>query len=121
MSSRTDQPVACTRCVVAGRDPVALDYHSAKYILYANSRVMHHDPDNQKSPTHQYLKACAEHGGGNFDESEVAVKSFDLATGRMQSDDELVVVGEKSWGTNPKAILKYLVLRFGLWGMKVGG
>ena len=61
---------------------------------------------------HQYLKACADQGGGEFDERKVAVKSYDFKTGRMQNDDELVVLGEKEWGSNPKAILKYLVLRY---------
>jgi hypothetical protein len=111
--SRTEEPVARTRTVMACIDPVALDYHSSKYVLYANSRVMHHNPDDKNSPTHQYLKACADHGGGEFDERKVAVKSYDFKTGRMQNDDELVVIGEKEWGRNPKAILKYLVLRYG--------
>ena len=113
LASRTVEPVARTRAVMASIDPVSLDYHSSKYILHANSRVMHHDPDNGQSPTHQYLKACADHGGGEYDERKVAVKSYDFKTGRMQNDDELVVIGEKEWGRNPKAILKYLVLRYG--------
>ena len=40
-------------------------------------------------------------------------RAIRAAAGRMQRDDELVVIGEKEWGTNPKAILKYLVLRYG--------
>jgi hypothetical protein len=112
-SSRTDPPVVQTKAVLACADPVALDYHSTKYILYPNSKVSFHDPDSPASPLHQYLKACADHGGGEFEERKVAVKSYDLKTGRMQKDDELVVLGEKEWGSNPKAILKYLVLRYG--------
>ena len=62
---------------------------------------------------YQYLKACAEHGGGIIHERQVAVKSYDFKTDRMQEDDELIVRGRKEWGRNPKAVLKYLVLRYG--------
>jgi len=112
-SSRTDPPVVQTKAILAGADPVALDYHSTKYILYPNSKISLHDPDSPASPMHQYLKACADHSGGEFDERKVAVTSYDFKTGRMQNDDELVVIGEREWGRNPKAILKYLVLRYG--------
>jgi hypothetical protein len=105
--------VARTRAVLACTDPVALDFHSAKYVLYPNSRVRFHNPDDPESPTHQYLKACAEHGGGIFDEGKVAVKSFDLRAGRLQTDDELVVMADRQWGTDPKAILKFLLFRYG--------
>ena len=113
LASRTDLPAARTRAVLACTDPVALDFHSAKYVLYPNSGVRFHNPDDPESPTHQYLKACAEHGGGIFDESKVAVKSFDLRAGRLQSDDELVIAADRQWGTDPKAILKYLLFRYG--------
>jgi len=113
MSSRTDPPVVKMKTVLACTDPVALDYHSTKYVLYPNSGISFHDPDSPGSPMYQYLKACADHGGGEFDERKVALKSYDFKTGRMQSDDELVVIGEKEWGRNPKAILKYLVLLYG--------
>lgn len=115
LSSRTDAPVVRTRAVLASTDPVALDYHSAKYILYPNSRIKYHNPDDPQSPAYQYLKGASEHGGGILDESRVAVRSFDVAAGRFQRDDDLaVVLGDKEWGTNPKAILKYMVLRSGL-------
>ena len=70
LSTRTDEPVARTRAVLACPDPVALDYHSAKYILYPNSGIKYHSPDLEQSPVHQYLKACAKHNGGEFDESK---------------------------------------------------
>jgi len=63
---------------------------------------------------HQYLVKCSEHGGGEFDESNVAVKSYDFKTGKMQGNDELVVMGEKEWGWNAKIWLKYMALRAGL-------
>jgi hypothetical protein len=112
LSSRIDPPVARTRAVLACADPVALDYHSSKYVLYPNSRLSIHNPDDETSPVHQYLKKCAEVSGCIFDESSVEVKSYDFRKKALQSDDELVVTGEKTWGYNVKAIMKYLVLRF---------
>jgi hypothetical protein len=114
MASRIEPPVARTRAVLACEDPVALDYHATKYVLHSNSKCSIHDPDDLESPMHQYLVKCAEHGGGEFDESKVAVKSYDYKSGKMQGNDELVVIGEKEWGWNPKMWLKYLVLRTGL-------
>ncbi len=113
LSSRTDPPVAQTKAVIACTDPVALDYHCTRYLLHPNSQIRFHDPDRPGGALHQYLQACAEHGGGVFDERRVAVKSFDFKSGRLQTDDELVVVGEKQWGRDPKALAKYLVLRYG--------
>jgi hypothetical protein len=112
LCSRVDLPVARARAVLASADPAALDYHSAKYVLYPNSRLMIHDPDDRKSPLHQYLVKCAEHGGGVFDERYVKVESYDFATGRIQRDEDLVIHAEKQWGTNPKAIMKYMYLRY---------
>jgi hypothetical protein len=112
LSSRTDSPLARTRAVLASADPVALDYHAAKYILFPNSKLEIHNPDNKKSPPHQYLVKCAEEGGGIFDERLVKVTSYDFKTKLLQKDDDMIVSGETMWGTNPKAILKYLVLRY---------
>lgn len=114
LASRTEPPAARTRAVLASKDPVALDYHAAKYVLYPNSRARFHDPDNQKEPLYRYLKKCAEYRGGVFDEKQVAVESYDFKTGALQADDELVVVAEKEWGRDPKALLKYFLFRFGL-------
>jgi hypothetical protein len=113
LSSRTDLPVARTKAVLACEDPVALDFHATKYILFPNSKIPVHNPNDSESPIHQYLMKCAEHGGGEIDESKVDVKSWDFEKGRFQRGDELVILGEKEWGSNPKAILKYLVLRYG--------
>jgi hypothetical protein len=49
-------------------------------ILYPNSNIPIHNPDNDESPLHQYLVKCAEYGGGVFDEKNVAVKSYDFKT-----------------------------------------
>lgn len=113
LADRTEPPVVRTRAVLASTDPVALDYHSAKYLLFPNSGIRFHDPDAPESPTHQYLKACADHGGGVFDERRVALVSYDHRAGRLQRADEAVVKGRKIWGSDPKAIGKYLLMRYG--------
>jgi hypothetical protein len=111
LSSRTDPPVARTRAVLASTDPVALDYHAAKYLLYSNSKLGIHEPGRKGSPAREYLEECAKTGGGVFDEGKVKVLSHDLAAGRMQRADEMAIRGEITWGTDPKALLKYIVLR----------
>ena len=110
--SRTEPPVAHTKAILASTDPIALDYHSTKYLLYPNSRISVHNPDDTKRPMYQYLVNCAEKGGGFFDEKYVDVKSYDLKTKIFQGDDDLVVMGEKTWGHDPKHLMKYLVLRY---------
>lgn len=114
LASRTAPPVARTKGVLASTDPFALDFHATKYLLYPNSKLVIHNPDDEKSPLHQYLVKCAEKGGGIFDEKHIAVKSYDFKTKAFQKDDNLVVIGEKDWGTHLKSILKYLVMRYGL-------
>jgi hypothetical protein len=112
ISSRIDPPIAHTRIVLACADPVALDYHATKYILFPNSKLAIHNPDYKESPQRQYLEKCSEYGGGIFDESNIGVKSYDFKTKALQKDNELVVKGAKKWGSNPKHIMKYLTLRY---------
>jgi hypothetical protein len=112
LATRTDPPVAHTRAVIASKDAVAQDFHTFKYILYPNSKIAVHNPDDEKSPVHQYLNKCAAEGGGVFDERFVKVNSYDFKTKSFQQDDELVISGEIDWGTKPKSILKYLILRY---------
>jgi hypothetical protein len=116
LSSRTDEPVVRTKSVLACTDPVALDYHSSKYILYPNSKIRYHDPDDEQSPAHQYLKACSDHGGGIFDEGKVAVKSYDFNTAKLQKNNELVIIGRKEWGWDVKTLMKYFYLRYFWYG-----
>ena len=71
LASRTEPPVAHTRSVLACSDPVALDYHAAKYLLYPNSNIEIHNPDYRIGPLSQYLCKCSEYGGGLVDESYV--------------------------------------------------
>lgn len=114
LASRTDPPMAHTRAVLACKDPVALDYHAAKYILYPNSNLSIHNPDADNSPARAYLQSCSEHGGGIFDEKCVAVKSFNFNKNAMERDDELVVLGNKRWGWNFKIIMKYFLLKYNI-------
>ena len=100
---------------MASTDPVALDYHSFKYLLYPNSRIPFHNPDDEETPVYQYLKACAEQGGGIFDEKFVEIQSYDHGLKRMQRDDELVVRGDIEWGRDVKTLLKYVGFRTGLY------
>jgi hypothetical protein len=112
LSSRVDCPVVQTRAILASTDPVALDYHAAKYLLYPNSQISLHNPDNEKGPLRQYLVKCAEAECGMFDERLVKVTSYDYKTKALQKENELVVKGKKEWGNNVKAIMKYFVLRY---------
>ena len=80
LSSRIDPPIAHTRAVLACTDPVALDYHAAKYFLYPNSRLAIHNPDGEKSPVRQCLMKCAEENAGILDERLVKVTSYDFKT-----------------------------------------
>jgi len=107
--SRTEPPVARTRAVLVGRDPVALDFHTAKYLLYSNSKIPVHNPEDPNGPLHQYLTACAARGGGEMDESLVPVRSHDFRTGRASSDFRVIV--PRYWGFHPKMLAKYLALR----------
>lgn len=112
LASRTEPPVAHTRTVLISTDPVALDYHVTKYLLFPNSNILIHNPDNEQSPLRHYLIKCAENGGGIFDETQVTVKSYDFITSSFQTDDNLAVIGEITWGSDLKTLYKYLKFRF---------
>jgi hypothetical protein len=111
LASRTEPPVSHTRTVLISSDPVALDYHATKYLLYSNSNIAIHNPDNEEGPLRHYLIKCAENGGGIFDETQVEVKSFNLKTDSYQTDDNLAVIGETTWGSDLKTLYKYLKFR----------
>jgi hypothetical protein len=112
LSSRTDLPAAQTQAVIASEDPVALDYHTTKYLLYPNSKIEFHNPDKDNGPLNHYLKKCADIGDWVFDESKVEIRSWDFKEKRLQDDDELVVMGERYWGSNLKALTKYAIMRW---------
>jgi hypothetical protein len=113
LASRTDAPVAHTRAVLASADPVALDFHAAKYVLYPNSRIWLHDPEDTAGPLYQYLAQCAITGDCMTDETQVSVVSYNQQKKEMQKDKDLDVYGEIEWGNDLKALLKYAMLRFG--------
>jgi hypothetical protein len=115
LSSRTDPPLSHTRAVLASKDPVALDFHAGKYILYPNSKISFHNPEDVNSPPYAYLSSCAKHGGGIFDEKLVKVSSFDVQQKQMQTDNDLMIMGEKHWGFNMKSLVKYLIFRLGIY------
>ena len=110
--SRTEPPVAHTRAVLASTDPVALDYHATKYLLYPNSGISFHNPENRQEPLYQYLFKCSKEGGGVFDERHVDVKSYDFNAMGLQSGPGFVVRGQRVWGSNVKNLMKYFTYRY---------
>lgn len=111
LASRIDPPAARTRAVLASSDPVALDYHATKYLLHPNSGAFFHNPEDPRSPVHEYLKSCAEVSGFMFDEQHVGIQSWDIGRRGLQDDSDLTVLGQKVWGTNPKIIVKHLLMK----------
>lgn len=111
---RTELPVARTKLIAASADPVALDFHMAKYVLYANSGVAIHDPEGLKSPTRQNLEQCAIRGGYSYDESHVDIESFNIAKGMRQEPKDLTVRADREWGGNLRSLFKYGLFRSGI-------
>ncbi|MGD9972502.1 MAG: hypothetical protein AB7S77_05530 [Desulfatirhabdiaceae bacterium] len=111
LASRTDLPAAHTKAVIACTDPVALDYHTTKYILYPNSRISVHNPDNTGGPFFHDLKKCADITGYQIDEQRVNVKSYDCNHQILTENSGLQIIGSIKWGMDFKAILKYLYFR----------
>lgn len=109
--SRTELPAAQTRTVLACTDPVALDYHAAKYVLYPNSAIDLHNPDEPTGPLYQYLEQCAAGLGGILDESRARLTSYDIAHNRLQTDKERIITAAITWGANMKMFIKYALLR----------
>jgi hypothetical protein len=70
---------ARTRTILAGIDPVALDYYGAKYLVYPLSKNReHHDPDNPKSSIRRFLNLASETSGeGALDEQNIRGHVFD--------------------------------------------
>lgn len=68
------------RTIMAGTDPIALDYYGAKYIVYPLSRNRdHHDPDNPHSPVRRFLDLALDTlGEGTLDESMMVFNEFDF-------------------------------------------
>lgn len=112
LASRTDPPIAHTRAVLASKDPVALDYHATKYVLFPNSKIPLHNPDNKDGPLYQYLKNCAEIAGLSLDESNVEIKSWDFKSQALQENEKLTITANKHWGNDLKTIVRYAIFRW---------
>jgi len=68
--SRVDTKLSArTKTIIASKDPVALDYYTAKYILYPLGGPVAHlnNPDNMEGPFRKYLELCCEQGVGTLD------------------------------------------------------
>ena len=90
--SRTD-PARSARAgaIVAGTDPVALDYYASKHILLpvtpddsGGRGLSYHranDPDNRAGPLRWYLEECHGEGIGNLSEDRMKVQEIDYASG----------------------------------------
>jgi hypothetical protein len=112
LASRTDPPVAYTKAVLASKDPVALDYHATKYLLYPNSKIALHNPDNKDGPLYQYLKNCAEIARLSLDESNVEIKSWDFKSQALQEGEKLTVMAHQHWGSDLKTLVRYAIFRW---------
>jgi hypothetical protein len=76
---RTDVTKATRmRTILASTDPIALDYHSAKYLVYPLSHnEKYHDPDNPKSSVRKFLElAFKTLGEGTIDEKRMAIHVY---------------------------------------------
>jgi len=81
--SRKD-PTKATRLqtIMAGTDPVAIDYYGAKYLLYPLSKSnKYHDPDNPKSSIRKFLDlTLGTLGEGTIDETKIRVHQHNHAS-----------------------------------------
>jgi hypothetical protein len=108
--SREFPPLAHTRAVLACRDPVALDRHAARYVLYPNSRIGLHDPDDPTGPFYHDLAECAAAAGLVGDEKDVPVVTAG-PEGRGRGGT-LEILGKKRWGRNRKMLVRYFRTRY---------
>ena len=111
--SRLHPPVAHTRAVLACRDPVALDYHACKRILYANSRAPVHDPDHPCSPLGATLTECARAAGLSSGYTQAEAITYDIAAEGERGGEDLRIIGRKHWGKDPRRWASYAYVR--LW------
>jgi hypothetical protein len=114
LSSRTDPPLAHTRAVLASTDPVALDYHASKYLVFPNSKLAIHNPDQPRAPIREYLEQCATEMGGEMDPGRVRVVSYDFQRRGSKTAGDWTIKTRIEWGINPKGLLKYWLLRMGV-------
>lgn len=69
------------KTILASKDPVALDYWGAKYlVLPLSNDPKLHDPDNLKSPIRKFLKLTRQSlGEGIMDEKRMFVKKYNFS------------------------------------------
>ena len=77
------------RTILAGLDPVALDYWGARYVLWPNTpeeyiRYSYHDPDRTDRPFNHYLTECARECGGIMDNSEITAHVYDFSQSHVR-------------------------------------
>jgi len=78
--ARTDPSKATRmRTILASKDPIALDYYGAKYLLYPLSNEKYHDPDNPQSCVRKFLELALEASGdGTLDERLMRINEHDF-------------------------------------------
>jgi len=78
--SRTDPSKATRmRTILASKDPIALDYYGAKYLLYPFSNEKYHDPDNPQNCVRKFLELALEASGdGTLDERLMRINEHDF-------------------------------------------
>jgi hypothetical protein len=77
---------AQTRTILASRDPLALDYYAAKYVLLPATKDAHNgelyiklnDPTITENPFRKYLEECHKQGIGTLDEKEMIIHEHDF-------------------------------------------
>lgn len=70
-----------TKTVIAGTDPIALDYYGAKHVIYPLSgNSKYHNPDNPGSAVRKFLElASSEMGNSYIDEKNIVIHLHDFA------------------------------------------
>lgn len=111
LSSRVHYPISHTRAILASRDPVALDYHAFKYLLYPNSKIRYHNPDKPTNAVYFDLNECAQQIGSQCFQQNTTC-SFDYNTHSIQKTDQLIISGEVKYGKSIKGWMRYLIYRF---------
>jgi len=73
-----------TKIILAGIDPVALDYYAAKYILFPLSGNPRHNPDIKNQPLARQLREIWRQGIGVLDEKNMKIHSYDFSENKGQ-------------------------------------
>jgi uncharacterized protein (DUF362 family) len=112
LSSRVHFPISHTRAILASRDPVALDYHAFKYLLYPNSKIKYHNPDKPTNAIYFDLNECAQQIGSHCYQRRNSC-SYDYKSQSTQKDNQLIIKGKIKLGKSVKGCIRYLIYRYG--------